>query len=82
MYKLIDETYCYEGIDNLDTVKKSGYAFGQLHGNLADLDPSKIVDVIPDFHNTQKRYMKFLISISLIFSNSSSEKQGALNISS
>lgn len=64
MYKLIDETYCYEGIDNLDTVKKSGYAFGQLHGNLADLDPSKIVDVIPDFHNTKKRYEKLLLAIS------------------
>lgn len=64
MYKLIDETYCYEGIGNLDTVRKSGYAFGQFHCNLADIDASKIVDVIPDFHNTQKRYMKFLISIS------------------
>lgn len=65
IYKAIQDTYCFEGIDNIDVVRKAGYAFGQLHGNLADLDPSGIVDVIPGFHDTEKRYKKLLKAISI-----------------
>lgn len=64
VYDLIEDTNCYEGIDNLETIRKSGYAFGQLHCNLSDLNPENIVDVIPDFHNTGKRYEKFLKAVS------------------
>lgn len=64
VFKLIENTICFEGIENLEIIKKTGYSFGQLHKNLADLDPNPIVDVIPNFHNTVARYKRLLTAIS------------------
>ena len=37
-------------------IKDTAEAYGDLHNNLSGLDASKIGEVIPDFHNTQKRF--------------------------
>lgn len=63
MYKFVENSICYEGIDDLKIIEKAGEAFGALHNALADLDTNDIVDVIPNFHNTMLRYRKLLESI-------------------
>lgn len=63
MMKSIEDTVCFDGIENLEIVRKTGYSFGELHKNLSDLDPNQIVDVIPEFHNTPSRYKKLLSAI-------------------
>ena len=58
-YDFIENSVCYEKLPNLDMVRKAAEGFGQFHSGLSDIDVSKIVDVIPDFHNTRKRYEAF-----------------------
>lgn len=63
LYKYIPNTITYEGVDNLEVIEKSGYAFGQFHHYLSDLDPTHLIEVIPNFHNTPKRFESLLKSI-------------------
>jgi len=63
MYRNVKGSRCFEGVNDLETIKKAGFAFGKLHCNLIDLDPNKIVDVIPNFHNTEMRYKNLLKSV-------------------
>ena len=58
-YDFIENSICYEKVPNLDMVRKAAEGFGRFHNGLADIDVSKIVDVIPDFHNSKKRYESF-----------------------
>ena len=37
-------------------IKETAEAYRDLHNNLSWLDASKIGEIIPDFHNTQKRF--------------------------
>ncbi len=58
-YEFIEDSVCYEKVPSLDMVTKAAEGFGQFHDGLSDIDVSKIVDVIPDFHNTAKRFDAF-----------------------
>lgn len=58
-YDFIEDSICYEKVPNLDMVRKAAEGFGRFHNGLADIDVSRIVDVIPDFHNTEKRFQAF-----------------------
>ena len=40
-------------------ITETSEAYGDLHKNLAGIDASQLGEVIPDFHNTEKRYEKF-----------------------
>lgn len=63
-YRVLDfvkDTECYQEVgSNLELVRSEGEAFGELHYLLSDLDASLIKEVIPDFHNTEKRFLNFL----------------------
>ena len=41
----------------------TGKAFGEFQSNLCDFDPASIVETIPFFHNTRKRYENFIASV-------------------
>ena len=56
MYTFVENTVCYEKITNLESVKKTGEAFGELHCLLGDLDSKIISETIGGFHNTEQRY--------------------------
>lgn len=58
-YKFIDNSICYEKLPDLEMVKEAARGFGQFHKDLADIDVANIGDVIPDFHNTKKRFETF-----------------------
>lgn len=63
VYKYIRKSISYEKIDNLDLVNKVAQGFGQLHNDLADLDPCLISETIKDFHNTPKRFDNLMDTI-------------------
>lgn len=63
LYTYIDKTSCYEKLDRLELVEKTGMAFGDFHASLVDLDPILIAETIPDFHDTPKRYENLLESV-------------------
>lgn len=52
-----------------ELIKETAEAYGDLHNNLSCLDASKIGEVIPDFHNTQKRFENFLKAVEINYKN-------------
>ena len=52
-----------------DLIKETAEAYGDLHNNLSLLDASKIGEVIPDFHNTEKRFENFLKAVEVNYKN-------------
>ncbi len=63
VYKFIDSAVTYEGIDDLNIVYKAAKAFGKLHKTLKEYDASLLVETIPHFHDTEKRYQDFLSAV-------------------
>lgn len=63
MYRFMDYTITYEKQDGIEMVKIAAEAFGKFHKNLADLDASKLREVIPHFHDTPKRYNDLVAAI-------------------
>lgn len=59
IYKYIGEAYTCETIDNAETFREAGRAFGEFQNILSDYDVSTLFDTIPDFHNTAKRFEAF-----------------------
>ena len=55
-YKYITDSLCYEKLPSLELVRKAAEGFGVFHSALADIDMSRIGDVIKDFHNTKARF--------------------------
>lgn len=55
-------TVCFENVysmdipDRPDTFYYAGRSFGEFIVQMADFDPQKIHEVIPNFHNTESRY--------------------------
>lgn len=52
-------TNCYDVVSTAKQARQGGVAFGRFQRLLADLDPSLIVDTIPDFLNIKKRLNDF-----------------------
>lgn len=65
LYVFIKDTVCHEEINDMELVEKAGKAFGRLHNQLSDLDANLLGEVIPDFHNTVKRYHNLLAAASV-----------------
>jgi N-acetylhexosamine 1-kinase len=59
VYKFIDHVVCHEELNDLEIVRKAATGFGSLHCHLRDLDSSLLGEVIPNFHDTRKRYKNF-----------------------
>ena len=60
-------------------IKETSEAYGDLHNNLAGIDASKLGEVIPDFHNTQKRFENFLKAIEVNYNNRKALCQQEIN---
>ncbi len=59
MYEYVENTIVYQTVTNPEIFKSSGSAFGAFQNHLAGFDASVLVETIPDFHNTPKRYRDF-----------------------
>ena len=55
MFILIDGTKSYDVVETTTQASEGGKAFGQFQLQLADLDATQIVEVLPNFHNIQFR---------------------------
>ena len=58
-YRFIPNCVCPEKLDSLEMVREAAKGFGAFHQGLADLSAEDIVDVIPFFHDTKKRFQDF-----------------------
>ncbi len=59
IYDFIENTITYQSVSDTKVFKNSGSAFGRFQNQLAKFDASVLVETIPDFHNTPKRYENF-----------------------
>ena len=60
VYVFVKDTVCYQKVENLELARSAGASFGELHYLLNDFPVEKIVEVIPNFHNTEKRFLDFV----------------------
>ncbi len=56
MLSYIDHVHSYDIPENAEVFRYSGLAFGSFLKAISTLDPAKIHEVIPNFHNTWSRY--------------------------
>ncbi|MFZ4262975.1 phosphotransferase enzyme family protein [Sphingobacterium sp. HJSM2_6] len=55
VFILIPDTRSYDILETTEQAYSGGMAFGQFQKQLSDLDPKKIVEVLPNFHNIDFR---------------------------
>ena len=65
VYKFITNAIAYQTITNPKHFYSSAVAFGNFANLLAEFDASKLFEVIPNFHNTRKRFNDFEESLKL-----------------
>lgn len=59
VYRFIEGSVSYDTVSRKEDFYQSAYAFGSFQKLLSDFDASTLFEVIPDFHNTPKRYETF-----------------------
>lgn len=62
-YDFVEGTICRLTVDSPETFARVGEAFGDFQRRLSDFDASKLIESIPNFHNTKKRYADFLTAV-------------------
>lgn len=58
-YRFIPDSVCYDAAPSLELFEECGRTFGNFQSTLADFPVDRLVETIPDFHNTVKRYEAF-----------------------
>ena len=61
-YRMVDyikNTVTYQTVENKETFRRVGFAFGDFQNKLSDFDASVLVETIPRFHDTPKRFRDF-----------------------
>lgn len=71
MYQFVLSSVTHEKASSLEMVYLTGKAFGQFHKSLSNINVSALKEVIPDFHNTPKRFDNFIDALNV----SDSKKQ-------
>jgi hypothetical protein len=59
-YIFINNARTYECVENIDHVYHAAKAFGNFQKLLSDYPPGELIETIPNFHNTRKRFETFL----------------------
>ncbi|MES0362268.1 MAG: aminoglycoside phosphotransferase family protein [Anaerolineales bacterium] len=62
-YLFINNARTYEVVENLDHVYNAAKAFGNFQNLLSDYPSEKLIETIPYFHNTRKRYQDFIEAV-------------------
>ncbi|MAT46376.1 MAG: mucin desulfatase [Verrucomicrobiaceae bacterium] len=55
-YNYFEGCQTYDVVENTRQAYEAGHAFGAFQDLVSDLPPDEIVETIPDFHHTRKRY--------------------------
>ena len=59
----IDNATAYDSIDDPEHFREAGRAFGEFQRYLSDFPADKLVETIPNFHNTKRRFYTFVASV-------------------
>ena len=59
IYDYIGNAVTYDSVPNTGLLTSAGVAFGNFARMLADYDMDSLIETIPNFHDTQKRYEAF-----------------------
>ena len=59
VYDFIEDTVTYQTAPSREVFKNSGRAFGEFQNYLSGFDASVLFDIIPQFHDTPKRFCDF-----------------------
>lgn len=59
-YKFIDRATAYDSVERPQHFYEAGRAFGRFQRELCDFPADELIDTIPDFHNTTKRFYAFV----------------------
>lgn len=63
VYKLIDNSVCYQTVNSCEDFRQCAASFGAFAEDLRGFDASKLTEIIPDFHNTVKRFSDFKATV-------------------
>ena len=63
MYVFVDNVKCFDFPDTPEIFMQAACAFGKFQNMLADYPVENLVETIPDFHNTPKRFRDFKNSV-------------------
>ena len=55
----------YSSVNNRNVVRNAGMAFGDFQRQLSDFDINRLVETIPNFHNTRERYRQLEAAIAV-----------------
>lgn len=64
MYDFIENTVTYQETPSPEVMNVAGRAFGDFQNSLSGFDTTLLKEIIPDFHNTPKRYENFEKAVS------------------
>ena len=63
VYDFIDNATAHQIVSKPDLFYESAIAFGDFQNKLSNFDASLLIEVLPDFHNTEKRLSDFVASL-------------------
>jgi hypothetical protein len=63
IYDYIENSVCHVYAESVEQFKEAGLTYAKFQKLLNDIDVKRITDTIPDFHDTRKRYQRFLTSV-------------------
>ncbi len=63
IYKFITNAIAYQVVEKPEHFYESAVAFGNFANLLAEFDATQLYEVLPDFHNTEKRFRDFEASL-------------------
>ncbi len=63
LVRFVEDAICLESPETEEDFYQSAIAFGKFQYNLKDFPSHTLVETIPDFHNTEKRFETFLRAV-------------------
>lgn len=57
-YNFLEGCHTFDVVDNARQAYEAGHAFGAFQDLVSDLSPDSLVETIPDFHHTRKRFQQ------------------------
>lgn len=79
IFLLIPDTRSYDILETTEQAYSGGMAFGQFQKQLSDLDPTSLVEILPNFHNIEFRLGNLREAISKDAASRVSEVQDLLD---
>ena len=63
VYRFIDKSHTQNKVENAQVLYNAGVGFGNFQKQLSDYPMDKLIETIPDFHNTPARYQQLMEAV-------------------